>query len=654
MPRTNEQLSVIEHEGWHALISAVAGSGKTTTMIGRIGFLLDAGVEANRILCLLFNKSARDDFENRLKRAYPGRAVPEVFTYHAFGLRLTKALERAGRLPEAVLETSPAKLIRLARTALQLANESLDETDAFDTGYESAQEFLEAVDMLKNALYDGVNPPIEMPTLEKKTQIAFERFEAVRQELGVKTYADLVVAPVQLALNNTAVANFIGNRYDHILIDEFQDISEAQMKLVTLLAGTRAKVMAVGDDDQTIYVWRGARPDYMTHRFGEVFVGAKHYTLSKTFRYGSVLSTLANNVITNNKTRLQKTCVSALPIDTTVNLQMYTDGYGKHVAEELCSWKKTGKSLRESAILVREYANTIPVEIALQKERIPYRLEGAPSFVHRPEAMVIRAYLRLCHEGGLWGVTDPQLLKQMVNALLSIPSLYLLREEIDVITSAVLKEPQHFVAICSRFFKKFSTGKKAFAADRRFDAIAIWASCLERGTSASAARFLADTFTRANLFTAIRKQNSRKEIAEEKVKLLHGMLRLAESGRHTIQSFSEYLQSIADNHSSVDENQDSTLITSIHRSKGLEWPLVVLPDLAEGLFPLPAQEGDEDNIEDERRLFYVAATRAMNKLLMLSPLDPELVKVARAELRKMPPVDKMKASRFVFEARLQA
>ena len=653
MPQTPEQTAVANHQDSHAVVSAVAGSGKTETMINRIGVLLSRGVDSRRILCLLFNKSARDDFARRLSSRYASSTVPEVFTYHAFGLRLCNAMADAGLIASGELDSSGRVIHALARNAMALTNDANPDDEPLDLGFETVQEFLAVVDLLKNGLYNGSDLPAGVAKLDRRSSHAYKVYEELRTERNVRSFTDLVFDPVQCALVNDRAASFIANRYDHIIVDEFQDVNEAQMVLIRLVAGMRAKVMAVGDEDQCIYTWRGARPDYMTHRFAALFPETKRYSLPHTFRYGQDLADIANSVISNNINRVEKVCTPALPVSTVVALQLHNGSCGPHVTTELQSWTRRGNRLADVAILVREYNNTIPIEIDLQRESIPYRLVGAPSFVERAESLAVRAYAQLAMPGGLKSC-PAEMLRPYIGALLSVPSLYLKRDEMEAIVSTAVSNPANLRQIGLNHFKRYSQGKRSFAIDRRLEAVDTWAWCQNAAPSAGAARFLADLYKRLNLFNAIRKQNQRPEVTKEKIRLLHNMILLAESGRHTIQSFVSYLDSIGQKHKDQIEADDSVLLTSVHRSKGLEFPMVILPDLAEGLFPkIPAAEDPIHDIEDERRLFYVAITRAKHRLLMLAPFDAGLVTSAMKKGGSLPPLDQMKASRFLYESRLQ-
>ena len=207
MSLTDEQAAVANHPGGHALVSAVAGSGKTTAMIARICTLLDQGEDPERILVLLFNKSARDDFHARLKAKLGNKSAPEVFTYHAFGLRLCEALEEAGKLNLATLDSSGKRIQGLARQVLAQQNAQLPTNEQFDLGMEEVKDFLEIVDVLKNGLYQGGSTlPEGVKKLPEKYLNAYRALEEARKSSGLRSFTDLVYDPISLA-NTDALAN---------------------------------------------------------------------------------------------------------------------------------------------------------------------------------------------------------------------------------------------------------------------------------------------------------------------------------------------------------------------------------------------------------------------------------------------------------------
>lgn len=647
---TAEQLAVINHQGGHALVSAVAGSGKSTTLIERIISLVKAGGDPSRILVLMFNKSARDDFASRLATRGAGLSLPEVFTFHGFGNRLCNALSQFGAVKHAELASDTFTGLRFGRTVLTQVNEALDEMEQIDLSSEVVLEFLEAMDLLKGALYSSGTVPAYLPEIDKRFISAFKLFESMRADAGIRFFSDLIYDPVTAALENTAVAAKISDRYDHVILDEYQDINEAQMALVRLVAGTRAKVLAVGDEDQTIYGWRGARPDYMTSLFEKEFPGAIRYSLSRTFRYGHALSLLANHVISHNRNRNDKLCISGTDKGTDLRIRMHAGTQGLCVADEVVAWKARGRRYSEVGILVRQYANSIPVELALQQAKVPYRLVGAAPFVDRPEVIALRGYMALA-SGEFRNMLNPDKVFATTCAMLSMPSLYLRRDLIEVIAERVSTIPGRVLDVVTQCLARIQ-GVKSFTQRHRDDVMAHWQWAAQQGPQVPAARFLGDLVRRLKLFDHLVKNTPRSDVADEKIRMIHELIDLAHGRRHSVQSFVSFLDEMSASLKSQ-ANEDSVLVTSVHRAKGMEWPLVVLPDLADGLFPYVKSDASSPSIEDERRLFYVAATRAIETLTMVAPLDRQLVMWSKDQRHGHPQLAQIKASRFMYEGNIE-
>ncbi len=441
MNLTEEQQRIINHSGGHARVSAVAGSGKTTTMVERIGHLLRQGAVADQLLVLMFNKSARDSFAESMTRNLGdlGCRLPEVRTFHSLGLRLVNSFTKRGALPAFRLVTEDYLLERLAR---QVVNEMYKEEHA-DEGWpsgEEVEEFLTFLDRVKGTVLgaEEVLAGSGLPARYGYFVRAFELFEKVRHEQKIRFYADLIHEPLMAMRADQGLAAWVADRVEHIIVDEYQDINEAQQQLLKILAGRRAKVMVVGDVDQCIYEWRGAQPEYITSRFQKDFPGPANYLLSYTFRYGHGLSLAANHLIANNRKRDRKFCVShAVTPHTGISCLEEQDKFtGKHhnklqhpVLAVLSEWQGQGRTLAEAVVLVRLFAQSVPVELALLEAGIPYRLEGNNQVFDCPEILALTGYLQLV-TGTLDGDDLPTRTATLL-AMLSQPHMGLKREELE-------------------------------------------------------------------------------------------------------------------------------------------------------------------------------------------------------------------------------
>ena len=652
MSYTSEQERVIEHEAGHAIVAAVAGSGKTHTMVGRIAHQLAGGVSAKRILVLMFNKSAQEDFTGRLSGvcATKGLRPAEVLTFHAFGLRLANRMVEQGLLEPAQLQTEGYALRKMARGVLEKVNAESSEDDQLDLSFEVVTEFLDTIDILKGELYPTADRRWEhtVRNTDERFVRGFHIFEAMRRDMQMRTFADMIFDPVMAALDNPQIERFISGRYDHVIVDEFQDVNEAQMTLLRMLAGQRASVMAVGDEDQCIYAWRGAKPDYMTRLFQKEFPNSTRYALSRTFRYGHKLSLAANFVISRNKNRTEKLCISGTRTDTELDVRLVRSSVGEEVLKMVREWREGGRQYSEAAILVREYAHTTSTEIALLQNKIPYRLVGASPFFDRAEVLGLRAYLQLA-AGGLQYTETPQRRMRLVSALLTTPTLYLRKDAISTLSEAIAEAPEQLCETAEAWFKADSRSLP-FSRDRRLKAVETWRWGMNVGPKLRAADFLSEVMSRTNLRKDIEKNVPDPREAAEKLRMLDQIVVLAKERRESPAAFAAFLDRLTAEYSDAAADSDRILITSCHRAKGLEWPMVILPELADGSFPVLRTGWTEQDLEDERRLFYVAATRAIERLALLAPMDPRLLAASSKGAATAP--DAPIASRFLYEANL--
>lgn len=652
MHLTEEQLRIVRHTGGHARVSAVAGSGKTTTMVARIGHLLREGVTAEKMLVLMFNKSARDCFAESMAKnlAVLNCPLPEVRTFHSLGLRLVNSFTKRGALPAFQLVTEEHILERLAR---QVVNEVYRQHHEGWPSAEDLEEFLTFLDRVKATVApaEKVLQSLALRASFAYFVSAFELFEKVRRERRIRFYADLIHEPLMAMLADPELAAWVADRVEHIIVDEYQDINEAQQQLLRILAGSRAKVMVVGDVDQCIYEWRGAQPEFITTRFQQDFPDPANYLLSYTFRYGHQLSLAANHLIANNRKRDRKFCIShpstastgiACLADTD---RMQVGSKAKHpVLGVLADWQERGRSLGEAAVLVRLFAQSVPVELALLEAGIPYRLEGNNQVFDCPEVLALTGYLRLV----LGTLADEAVSARQATiiAMLSQPHVGLKREELESLAAAIAADPPSAPSLISSWggselppFVRIKLGETA----------ENWRHLSRLSATGSAAALLKKIIHRLQLYEFYDSFSARGVTAENRVKTCQALIDFAASQRY---SAPELLVRIAELRTVSEAGAEETLlITSVHRAKGLEWPLVILPGLEEGSFPVDReQQGETAELEDERRLFYVAMTRAIEEAVFIHPPDEGLQRSLQVGGSR--PAKDSPASRFLYEANL--
>ena len=601
MKLTAEQQAVVHHREGHARVAAVAGAGKTTTMAARVLHLLGSGVPPKRMLVLMFNRSAKDDFQRRLASMAPaGQPLPDVRTFHSLGHRLTQSLCRWGALAPRRLLSAEWQMERLLRQAsLNVLAGQVDRRDAALEGdrLEALAHFcgLVKAEMLPAAtLYERLNyePDTDyFPT-------AFEEAERLLHAEGVMTYADLLYRPLQALEADATLRKRVEGFLDHVIVDEYQDINTVQQRLLAVLAGPSANVMAVGDANQCIYEWRGARPDTMLENFTATFGKATDYPLSMTFRHGHALALTANHAIMANQRRPDQLCLAeAGNPDTRV-----TVGQGSRLLlDALMDWQAQGRALSDASLLVRSWALSVPFQLALLQAGIPFRLLREDRFVFRlPLVQALAGYLKLSRRPEL--LHDPEQLL----LLLSQPTPFVARERLQRLAYQLATTQQwperHEPVLAALKPLQRRTLKKRWELLCELPKLSAWPP----------AKLLGHVVETIDAEKTLKRAAARRDKGEEDVRLLDVLIEQAESVQDP-DAFIELLER------PVENQAGGVLVSTVHGAKGLEWPLVAVAGVNEEDFPHYSRDNplNDERLEEERRLFYVAITRAKEQLLVL-------------------------------------
>jgi DNA helicase-2/ATP-dependent DNA helicase PcrA len=296
---TSEQRAIIHHPlGNHARVLAVAGSGKTTTMVHRVRHLvMDLNQDVRRIRVVMFNRLAREDFERKLaEEIFEVGKRPKVLTFHALAFRMRLDAQKQGLIPRNIeLWTGDKEelvLICMHRVIDSLLKEGIieDDVDPYDA--------LDAIGLWKASL---IPPERAGHRTNPDLPLVYRRFKEFREKKRALTFDDFVPKALELVEASAVFRRRWTNRLDYLIVDEYQDINYGQQQLVRLLAGSRADVMVVGDDDQTIYEWRAARPHYILQGFKKDFSNKPvlDYKLSHSFRFGPLAAQAAYNTISS-------------------------------------------------------------------------------------------------------------------------------------------------------------------------------------------------------------------------------------------------------------------------------------------------------------------------------------------------------------------
>ncbi|MGY4878151.1 ATP-dependent helicase [Vreelandella aquamarina] len=598
---TAQQQAVVTHDGGHARVAAVAGAGKTTTMAARVLHLLEQGVSPKRMLVLMFNRSARDDFQRRLQlMAAQGQPLPDIRTFHSLGYRLTNSLCRWGAIEPRRLLSADWQLERLLKQAsLEVLASEPERREAALDG-----ERLEALAHFCGLVKAEMAEPAELYQrlrYEPDTDYfptAFQASENLLRETGVMTYADLLYRPLRALEADDALRQRVEGFLDHVIIDEYQDINTAQQRLLAVLAGTRAKVMAVGDANQCIYEWRGARPDTMLENFTATFGAATDYPLSMTFRHGHALALAANHAINANRRRPDQLCLAA---ENNPSTDIRVGQGSRLLLDTLFDWKAQGRPLTDACLLVRSWALSVPVQLALLQAGIPFRMQREDRFVFRlPLVQALAGYLKLSRQPE-W-LNDPEL----VTLLLAQPTSFVARDRLQRL-ALELTRLQTWPQRDSPALSGLKPGQKRTLKKR-------WQLLCELPTlrhwpTSKLLHYIVDTIDAEK---TLKRAAARRDKGEEDVRLLDVLIEQADNVQNP-EAFIELLER------PVENQADGVLISTVHGAKGLEWPLVAVAGVNEEDFPHYSRDNplSDERLEEERRLFYVAITRAQQSLMLL-------------------------------------
>lgn len=619
---TLEQQAVITHQQSHARVRAVAGSGKTTTLVERVIYLLRQGTPAQRLLVVMYNKAAREDFVSKLQhrasqiQATEGLqlALPDVRTFHSLGHRLTQTFCRWGALEPRKLQQEEWMVDRLTRQALTLlAAEQGQEVQAW-LEEDALDAFKDFCTLVKSGLSDAdlVFEALDATATQSHFPQAFEQLEALLKEQRLMFFDDLLWRPLKLLAKQPELLTRLQGFLDYLIVDEYQDINEVQQALIKALAGD-AQVMVVGDLDQCIYEWRGARPEYMLRRFQQDFKQVQDYPLTHTFRFGHSLALAANQVIRHNTERPEQITLAVEKASPTYLSQGQGSAW---LLKQLATWQAAHPQ-KKAAILVRSWSQSLDVQLELLKNHQPFQLARQAHFIfNRPQIRGLLAYARLAihSQAGIKINYQHPDAQQDFYQLLSFPTLYLTEPERQgLLQGRILSEPALIAAI-----DNLPKGKRHRVNQR----LELLENLAKHAKKLKPADFIQLTLRETDALEKIRKASPSKESGNEALRLIEGLKRYAE--KSTTSDLGEWVNALelARQEGAASQTTDAAaeqlVILTVHSAKGLEWDWVGVYGLNEGDFPYtsgfsrlsPAEE------EAERRLFYVAITRAKHWLVL--------------------------------------
>jgi DNA helicase-2/ATP-dependent DNA helicase PcrA len=600
-----QQLAVTAELG-NLLIIAGAGSGKTRVLINRIAWLITAQhASPHSILAVTFTNKAASEMRSRLSSMLGGgiRGI-WVGTFHGLAHKLLRQHWREANLPENFQVIDSDDQLRLIKRVFKKL--SIDE-ERWEP--KKAQSFINR--KKDEGIYARQLGRAESAYEQVMGEI-YQNYELACQENGVLDFADLLLRSYSLLANTPDLLVHYQAKFAHFLVDEFQDTNTIQYMWLNILTQRAASVTVVGDDDQSIYGWRGAKIENI-QRFSQDYVHTKVVRLEQNYRSTNTILSAANALIDNNSGRLGKTLWTqgkqGDPI--IVYAALNEEDEALFVARKVQSYFNEGGNLRDIGILYRSNAQSRALEESLVRLGVPYTIYGGLRFFERAEIKDALAYVRLAVNN-----KDNAAFERAVN----IPprgigkvSLDKLREFAEVKAESLLATAKEAVE------SKMITGK---ARAGLLDFIEIIAELEKIVKHSSVTEIVELTVSRSGLLAYFKEQRGEKaqSQAENLAELVSATADFVYETDETdgldappILDFLAYT-SLEAGDLQVDTQQAAVQLMTIHAAKGLEYPVVFICGLEEGLFPHHFSAEDPLKLEEERRLCYVGITRAMQQL----------------------------------------
>ncbi len=626
-PLNDAQRDAVAAESQNMLVLAGAGSGKTRVLVHRIAWLIRAeDYSPWSILAVTFTNKAAKEMRGRIEQmlSLPAHGM-WVGTFHGLAHRLLKAHWKEAGLPQNFQILDADDQLRLVKRVCR------------DMGLDEARwppkQAMWFINGQKDEGLRAAHVVVTPGDLFAQTMVqVYAAYEVACARAGMVDFAELLLRAHELWLNNPDVLAHYQGRFRQIMVDEFQDTNTIQYAWLRVLSGGRIPVIAVGDDDQSIYGWRGAKIENI-QRFSDDFNSTRTVRLEQNYRSTQTILRAANSVIAHNFGRLGKELWTAGGDGEPISLYA---GYNEHdearyIVEQIEQWSRDGNDFQSSAILYRSNAQSRVLEEALLRSAIPYRIYGGQRFYERMEIRNALAYLRLLLNRG-----DDAAVERVINT----PPRGIGAKTLDTVRECARERDLPLWMAIGAVLEEKMLPARALGA---LEGFTVLINELDSGSDELSLEELVEHVTEASGLVDFHR-NEKGEKGQARVENLEELVSAAKQFVAEEEELSP-LQQFLDNaaldagDAQAEEHQDSVQLMTLHSAKGLEFPLVFLAGMEENLFPHRMSLEEPGRLEEERRLCYVGITRAMQKLV-----------ISYAECRRLHGSESFNApSRFVRE-----
>ncbi len=601
-----EQLAAATAEGGPILVLAAAGTGKTRTLVHRVAHLVWSGVPAERILLLTFTNRAAREMTERAE-ALIGSGVCGMWsgTFHSICARL---LRRYG----GSLGYGPGFTIVDEDDQKKIMGQIVKEVAG-----KGARDFVKKEFILK-LVSDAANREMDFRRVveAQQSKVALdvekvvecgERYAARKRELGAMDFDDLIVNGLRLVRDVEAVRDELQERFLHVLVDEYQDTNSVQAQFTDIIAARHRNIMVVGDDFQCIYTWRGAKFENIME-FPDRWSGCRVLKLERNYRSLAPILDVANVVMRDVPHQFEKTLRPYRSGDG-IGPQLYRMWDGRAQAELVVKLAEhlrgQGFAYRDIAVLYRSHYTSIDIQLALTRARLPFRITSGVGVFEQLHVKDVLSFLRL-----MFNPHDEMSFFRLVGLLPGVGEASLKRYWAKLSRSFDPGSGMDRMSLGTMISPKARPGwdgmQKAFEAARGH---------LAAGDDG----LLIEDFVRFFYGDHLRRQFDEEDAAgrlEDLVELQSQIASFETGLRGFLEEVALMTNLDAQNRSSA--NGDQMQLGTVHQAKGMEWPVVILPWLVDSVFP-SARSVEDGNIDEERRLFYVAVTRAKDRLYLCVP-----------------------------------
>ena len=603
------------------MVIAGAGSGKTKALTHRIAYMIQEGINPFSIMALTFTNKAAKEMKDRIMKLVDPHAARNVWmgTFHSIFARILRIeAQHLGFTPDfTIYDTDDSK---------QLINAILKERE-LDTKAYPAKYILHRISMAKSALYTAEdycnNFEIQQQDIRANKPLIGEIFKSYNNRLqraNAMDFDDILFYTNVLLRDFPEILYKYQQRFEYILVDEYQDTNYAQYLIIRRIAAMRENICVVGDDAQSIYGFRGANIQNILN-FKTDYPEQKLIRLEQNYRSTKTIVNAANSVIEHNKDQIKKKVWSDnVEGDLITVLRATSDGEeGTLVANSIFGYKMAQQlNNKDFAILYRTNSQSRSLEEALRKQNIPYKIYGGLSFYDRKEVKDLLAYFRV-----VINPHDEQALLRIINypargiGKTTIERLMVVANERnkgiwDVIANEEEQMPQDFNSGTAGKLRNFATMIKSFQ------------TLLNKQNAIELAKHICNT---VGIIKDLKEDDTPEGVARVQniEELLNAIMEFSdkqvdevtgEQNEVTLNKFMEDVALLSDQDKKDDENADYVTLMTIHSAKGLEFPYVYIVGLEENLFPGIQSLSTREELEEERRLFYVALTRAETKLIL--------------------------------------